>query len=261
MEPRLLLCDIGNTAIKLGLGGPQRVLACYSLPTRAETADSFGVALLGILRHAGVTPGELSACVFSSVAPAVDPVFREAVSKYIGCPCLQAPADLPVPLENRYQRPEEVGADRLVGAYAARRLYPETRSLVIVDFGTAATFDCVSGQAYEGGLIFPGPMTALAALASSTAKLPLVNLDIHAPEPAPGRDTATSIRHGLVFGFVCLTEGLSGILKRQMPGPCKVLATGGFAQEIARLSGAFDAVVPALLLEGLRMLYHEKKGA
>lgn len=85
----------------------------------------------------------------------------------------------------------------------------------MVDFGTAVTFDCVSGQAYLGGLIFPGPATALAALSREAAKLPRVNLDIRAQEPAPGRDTTTSIQHGLVFGFVCMVEGLTQRLKRQ----------------------------------------------
>ncbi len=111
----------------------------------------------------------------------------------------------------------------------------------------------MSGQTYLGGLIFPGPATALAALSREAAKLPRVNLDISAREPAPGRDTATSIQHGLVFGFVCMVEGLSQRLRRQMPDPVRVLATGGFATSIARVSPVFDEVLPALLLEGLRL--------
>ncbi|RXE68108.1 type III pantothenate kinase, partial [Muribaculaceae bacterium Isolate-002 (NCI)] len=157
------------------------------------------------------------------------------------------------------ERPSEVGADRLVGAFAARRLCPDAAPLLEVAFGPAVTFDCVSGQAYLGGLIFPGPATALAALSREAAKLPRVNLDIRAQEPAPGRDTTTSIQHGLVFGFVCMVEGLSQRLKRQMPGPAKVLATGGFAASIARVSPVFDQVLPALLLEGLRRLYYEER--
>ena len=101
--------------------------------------------------------------------------------------------------------------------------------------------------------------TALAALSREAAKLPRVNLDIRAQEPAPGRDTTTSIQHGLVFGFVCMVEGLTQRLKRQMPGPIKVLAAGGFAASIARVSPVFDHVLPALLLDGLRRLYYEER--
>lgn len=261
MQTHLLLCDIGNTTIKVGVADKKRVLTSYSLPGRnEETADSLGLTLLSMLAHAKIAPDDILAVAISSVVPGMDPVIREAVARYLGCPALFVPHDLPIPLENRYERPEEVGADRLVGAFAARRLYSDCRSLIIVDYGTAVTFDCVSDQAYLGGLIFPGPATAVAALASNTSRLPTVNLDIRAQEPAPCRDTSTSIRHGLVFGFVCVTEGLVGRLRRQLPPQLKVVATGGFSRDIARLSPVFDTVLPSLLLEGLRRLYFEEKG-
>lgn len=260
MQPELLLFDIGNTSIKVGLANKCRVLTSYTLPANAgHTPDSLGLTLLALLQHAGTEAANLTACVASSVVPGFDPLLREAVARYLDCPLYCAPDDLPIPLENRYERPSEVGADRLVGAFAARRLCPDAASLLVVDFGTAVTFDCVSGQTYLGGLIFPGPATALAALSREAAKLPRVNLDISAREPAPGRNTATSIQHGLVFGFVCMVEGLSQRLRRQMPDPVRVLATGGFATSIARVSPVFDEVLPALLLEGLRRLYYETR--
>ena len=123
------------------------------------------------------------------------------------------------------------------------------------------TIDCVSGDAYMGGLIFPGPRTALTALSREAAKLPRVNLDVRADEPTPGRNTTTSIQHGLVFGFACMVEGLTQRLKRQMSGPVKVLGTGGFAASIARVSPVFDQVLPMLLLDGLRRLHYEEHGA
>lgn len=260
MQPELLLFDIGNTSIKVGLANERHVLTSYTLPANAgHTSDSLGLTLLSLLRHADTDMAKLKACVASSVVPGFDPLLREAVARYLDRPLYCAPDDLPIPLENRYERPSEVGADRLVGAFAARRLCPDAASLLVVDFGTAVTFDCVSGQAYLGALIFPGPATALAALSREAAKLPRVNLDIRAQEPAPGRDTTTSIQHGLVFGFVCMVEGLTQRLKRQMPGPIKVLATGGFAASIARVSPVFDHVLPALLLDGLRRLYYEER--
>ena len=218
MLAELLLFDVGNTSIKVGMADKSHVLASYTLPAATgQTADSLGLTLLSLLGHAGVEPGTLAACVASSVVPALDPLLAEAVGHFAGCPLLRAVDDLPVPLENRYERPAEVGADRLVAAYAARRQFPEAASLVVADFGTALTLDCVSGEAYLGGLIFPGPATALAALASHAAKLPPVSMDVEATCPTPGRDTVTSIRHGLYFGYVSISEGLCGQAGRRGP--------------------------------------------
>ncbi|MDD4700812.1 MAG: type III pantothenate kinase [Desulfovibrio sp.] len=260
MQPELLLFDIGNTSIKVGLAHERQVLTSYTLRTDlGQTADDLGLSLISLLGHAGIVPQSIKGCVASSVVPGFDPLLREAVARYVDCPLHRVGMDLPVPLENCYERPGEVGADRLVGAYAARRLCPEVPGLLVVDFGTAVTIDCVSGDSYMGGLIFPGPRTALSALSREAAKLPRVNLDVRADEPIPGRNTATSIQHGLVFGFACMVEGLAQRLKRQLPGPVKVLGTGGFAASIARVSPVFDHVLPTLLLEGLRRLYYEER--
>lgn len=260
LEPKLLLCDIGNTAIKLGFASEQKVLATYALPVNREvTGDSLGLSLLALCGHAAIQKEILEAAVVSSVVPALDAIFKEAVKRFLNIPVLFAAQDLPVPLENQYKEPREVGADRLVGAYAARRFYPDAPSLIVVDYGTAVTFDCVFKQAYLGGLIFPGPATAAGALARHTAKLPDVSLETGALGPSPRTDTATSIQHGLIFGYVAMTEGLCDKLRAQMEEPVTILATGGFATTIARLSKVFDNVLPALLLEGLRQLYYNDK--
>lgn len=260
MDPELLVCDIGNTSIKLGFANESRVLTTYSLPVkREETADSLGLTLLLLFQHAGIRPASFRACAVASVVPDKDAAMREAIARYVGCPVYFAPRDMSIPLENRYERPEEVGADRLVGAYAARKSYPDCHALIVVDYGTAVTFDCIEGQAYLGGLIFPGPATAMEALAAHAAKLPAVNMNIRASEPTPCRDTATSISHGLVFGFVSVTEGLCARLRRNLGGQAKIVATGGFAAPISRLTNLFDAVLPALVLDGLRILYFEDK--
>lgn len=251
----LALFDLGNTALKIGLAMPGSPMSSYSLPNReSHTADSLGLSLLAILGHAGIAVADLEACVACSVVPALDPVLREAVARYLGCPAYFACQDLPVPLENRYGRPAEVGADRLVGAYAARRLDPDSPAIVVVDFGTAVTFDCVQGMAFVGGLIFPGPATALAALFHNTARLPMVSLAVEPGAPVVCRDTATSIQHGLVFGYASMVEGICRRLRSQL-GSCRVLAAGGFAGEMARFTDVFDSVRPGLLLEGLRLLY------
>lgn len=255
----LLLVDVGNTSMKVGLLLPMRH-EVYSLQTnRSQTSDALGLDLLHLIDHAGADPADFEACVVCSVVPPMEPLFEEAVARFLGCPLLFVPRDIPVPLENRYLRPEQVGADRLVAAYAARVLNPDPAGLVVVDFGTAVTFDCVQGDAYLGGLIFPGPLTALDSLARGTAKLPSVNLDCSASRPVPGRDTVTSIRHGILFGFSAMVEGLVAQLSEQLEGPVACVATGGFAERIARLTPCLTNVVPCLLLQGMEFLYRTRE--
>ncbi len=258
MQPYLLLFDIGNTSMKVGLATGDAVTASYTLPTDAgQTADSLGLTLQTLLRHAGVPAESLRACLASSVVPDMEPVLRGACRRYTNQTVRFAPADLPIPLHNEYERPHEVGPDRLVGAYAARRQFPAPESIIVVDFGTAVTFDCITGQTYRGGLIFPGPLTAVSALASRTARLPRVNLEVDCDEPSIGRNTATSIQHGLIFGFAGMVEHLTRRLTQQLPGTTLVLATGGFAPEMARVTPCFDHVLPGLVLDGLRRLHAE----
>lgn len=254
-----LLFDIGNTSIKIGFADQGGICGQYALPTdRNQTSDGLGLALEGLCRHAGVVPGEITACVASSVAPAVAQLLRMACRSFLGREILFAPEDIPIPLENRYARPQEVGADRLVGAFAARRLLPEAKSIISVDFGTATTFDCVTDHIYLGGLICPGVYSSVEALSSRTAKLPHIALDIDAAEPCICRSTAESINHGFVFGFAAMTEGLCARLAAQLSGPVAMVATGGFAQSLARVVPLFTQVRPDLLLEGLRILHAER---
>jgi type III pantothenate kinase len=180
---------------------------------------------------------------------------RAACSKYLAARLYFVPEDIPVPLENHYAEPSQVGADRLVGAYAARMLYPEPASIICVDYGTATTFDCIQGRDYLGGLICPGLFSSSAALANRAAKLNPVSFEGLAEGPLPGLSTATSMSHGFVFGFVAMTEGLCRRLSEQLEAPCFILGTGGFAGNIAGLSDCFDAVRSDLLLEGLRIVY------
>ncbi len=293
MNSQILLFDIGNTSIKVGLAHKDAVLTSYVLRTDAgQTADSLGLYLFTALQHAALhypdayntnllqseqtqkncehTPmsnfghvsgpsPHIAACVCSSVVPSMTPLVREACARFVGAPFLQVPQDVPVPLKNCYETPHEVGADRLVGAYAARKLFPTVPSLIVVDFGTATTFDCISGQDYLGGIIFPGVHTAAAALSANAAKLPRIHLATEDTEPVPGRNTASSMQHGILFGFAAMVEGLSARLAKQMQGPVHILGTGGFAQDIARVSTCFHDVMPNLLLDGLRQLYYEDR--
>lgn len=252
--------DVGNTNVKVGIAEQGIMAASYSLPTHgSQTGDSLGFALLDIIRHAGYTPEQVKACIGSSVVPSLNPLLRHACERYLGQQLLLATVDIPVPMENRYDRPNEVGADRLVAAYAARCLFPDAISIVSIDFGTATTFDCVEGNAYLGGLICPGILSSAGALSSRTAKLPSISLEVKSDVPIVGRSTTTSLNHGFIFGFAALAEGVIARLRTTMPQPMYVVATGGFAQSIARVTDCFDAVHTDLILEGVRLLYEGHK--
>ncbi|CAM2056546.1 Type III pantothenate kinase [Desulfovibrionales bacterium] len=271
MAPAVLVCDIGNTNIKFGIFSylgygdviptlPKSI--SYVLSTvEAGTADSLGLRLLALLDHAGYAPGEIVACVVCSVVPSVDLILGQVCRRYLGCALFFVPGDLPLPLENRYLRTQEVGVDRLVGAYAATVLYPAPAH-VVVDFGTATTFDCVIDGVYLGGLICPGVLSSVRALATQAAKLSQISLDVDATALVIGRSTSQSLNHGFVFGFAALAEGLIQRLRPLLGWPdctLTVVATGGFAEKIASVASCFDVVLPDLILGGLFFLYTRRQ--
>lgn len=254
----ILLFDIGNTNTKVGVARPGAILHAYSLPTHAEaTADAWGLRVMQILGLHGLGSGEINAWIVASVVPPVSMLLRKAGERFCGCPVRFVPEDVPLPLENRYGRPNEVGADRLVGAFAARRLYGAA-SLIVIDFGTATTFDCVSNNAYLGGLICPGLHSSVAALAANTAKLPSISLDQVPDTPMIGQSTFESLRHGVIFGFAAMVDGLCARLKAQLPGPVEVTATGGPAATLLPVCASIDHHCPDLLLQGLLRAYQER---
>ena len=254
-----LLFDLGNTNIKIGLADKKSLFQSFSLPSgNAHTADSLGLMLLQLIRHAGREQKDLGMALACSVVPGLNPILRLACARFCNLDLRFVPEDIPVGLENRYAQPTQVGADRLVGAYAARMLYPEPASLICIDYGTATTFDCVEGNAYLGGLICPGVLSSADALASRTAKLPAVSLETNDLSPRPGTSTSTSINHGFLFGFAAMTEGLCAKLAQNLKAPRFILATGGFSANLAKVTPCFDALRADLLLEGLRIIYAQQ---
>ena len=250
-----LLIDVGNTNIKFGLAERSGLGPSFALPTdRAATPDSLGLTLLTALSVHGVSPADVEAAVASSVVPPLNPILTHAVSRYIGTRLRFVAQDIPVPLKNLYGRPHEVGADRLVTAYAGR-LAVDAPSVIVVDFGTATNFDCVQGDAFLGGLICPGMLTSLSGLVSKTAKLPHVALDPGDGALSIGRSTTDCINQGFVFGFADMVSGVTARLKVHLGGEVHVIATGGFAEKLAPICPAIRDVRPELLLEGLRQLW------
>lgn len=261
MSIRLILCDVGNTSLKIGLTGDSgngKIEASYTFPVNnEETSDSLGLSILLAINNSPFKGKQFKACVVSSVVPRLDNLIKTGVERYMNCPTLFAGVDLPVPMKIEYGHPEQIGADILVGVYEARKQFPDIPSLIVADFGTGATFASATGNSFRGGVIFPGPATAMQALALKTAKLPQVDLEYPGEKLIADRDTSTSIQHGIMFGYSALTRGLCENLAENLPRPIKYIATGGFAGIINRMNKIFDIVIPSLILDGLARLYVE----
>lgn len=252
----VLLFDVGNTNIKLCLADRHGLGRSYSLPsTNRETADSLGLTISAICRREGIDEKSIRAWVLSSVVPPLNSLLTVACSRFFSCPILFVPTDISLPLENGYARPQEVGADRLLGGYAARMLFADP-TLIVVDFGTATTFDCIQGSKYLGGLICPGVLSSITALGTQTAKLPQISLELDGQEMDIGTSTRQSLNHGVLYGFASMLEGLTGRLKRRLNDPAaRVVATGGFAGHIAAVTSCIDDLAPDLLMQGLWTTY------
>lgn len=253
-----LLIDVGNTNTKIGVAREDAIVDSFVLPTDLEeTADTFGFKVNGLCRCLGVSLRDVKSWVVSSVVPPVDQLLAQAGERFGRLEVQFVPRDIPVPLHNRYANPREVGADRLVTSFAARRLF-EQPNLIVIDFGTATTVECVCHDEYLGGFICPGVFSSLRALAVKTAKLPRISLDIASSKLEIGVSTETSMNQGFVFGFASMIEGLCSRLKRELRGEVQVVATGGFARKIALACSAIDVVQEDLLLKGLLFLWQDQ---
>lgn len=258
-EGPVLLFDVGNTNVKLCLADENGLGRTYSLPsTNRETSDSLGLGIAGICAREGVAEGEVRAWVLSSVVPPLNNLLKAACADFFSCPTLFVPGDIALPLENHYARPQEVGADRLLGSFAARTLFADS-TLIVVDFGTATTFDCVQGNAYLGGLICPGVLSSVTALGTQTAKLPQISLELGSADLDIGTSTRQSLNHGVLFGFAAMLEGLTARLKKRLAAPdARVIATGGFAPHLAAITSCIDNLAPDLLMQGLLAAYFQQ---
>jgi type III pantothenate kinase len=260
----LLAVDIGNTNITTGLVRGGSIVATRRAATNPHaTADELELLLDGFLRLDDATFADVGAISTASVVPAVTAAL-EAVAARRDC-LLTVASSGTVPVAVRVDRPGDVGADRLVNALAAARLYGTPA--VVVDFGTATTFDCVGADgAYIGGAIAPGLELGLEALAARTAKLP--RIELRAPDRAIGRDTVSAMQSGTVFGYQALATGLLARLRRELadvakvaPADVRAILTGGLsaAPWAAALDGV-DVIDPELTLRGLAILHAELTG-
>jgi type III pantothenate kinase len=260
----LLALDIGNTNVSLGLVRRGSLIATRRAATNARaTADELELLLDGLLRLEDASFGDVAAIACASVVPALTAAL-ETVASRRERPLIVASAGT-VPLPIRVERPAEVGADRLVNALAAQRLYGAPA--VVLDLGTATTLSCIAADGgFVGGAIAPGLELGLDALATRTARLPRVEL--RTPDRAIGRDTVSAIQSGAIFGYLALASGLLERVRRELaaandvaPTDVRAILTGGLsAAPWARSLEAIDAIDPDLTLKGLAILHAEVSG-
>lgn len=253
----LCVADIGNTHTVLGLFDEETLIKKWRLRTDPErTTDEWGLMLKTLFELANQDMKEAKEMAIASVVPQAVHSLSRASFRYFGVEPLVIGPGVKTGLAIRYESPREVGADRVVNAVAAYNLVKS--SCIVVDFGTATTFDCISEKGeYLGGVISPGIVTALDALVTRAAKLPRV--EIAKPRNVIGRNTVESMQSGILYGYVSMVDGLVARLTAEMGDDVAILATGGLAGVIASESATIEKVDQNLTLEGLRLIFERNR--
>lgn len=249
----LLAVDIGNTNIALGVFEGEELRATWHMATDIHRrTDEYAALLLNLLSYQAIDTSDIKEAAMCSVVPPLLSTFKELFERYFHILPLVVGAGVKTGVRIRMDNPREVGADRIVNAAASHHLYDSP--VIIVDFGTATTFDAVSEEGdYLGGAIAPGITTAAEALFTRAAVLPRVELV--RPKNVIGTNTINAMQSGIIFGYVGLIEGMVARLQRELGGKAKVVATGGYAELIARETKVIDIVNSNITLVGLRHIY------
>jgi type III pantothenate kinase len=250
----VLAVDVGNSETVVGLLLRRTVERFWRLTSGRMTADEIGLQLAAVLGDAGVDPAARLSAVLCSVAPTLTLAWEEALKRRTGAPPVVVGIDTARSLPIRYHDRSSVGADRIANAVAARGLYGTPA--IVVDLGTATTFDCVSREgAYLGGAIAPGVVTSAEELFRRAARLPRVEL--RRPAHALGRATEESLQSGVLFGHAGQVDALVRRLTLEMKGTPHVIATGGLARVIAPECETVNVVDETLTLKGMALLWEE----
>ena len=249
----LLAIDIGNTDITLGVFEGEELGATWHVATGIHRmADEYAALLLNLLQHQNLKIADIKEIALCSVVPPLVSTFEELSQRYFHISPLVVGAGVKTGVSIRMDNPREVGADRIVNAAAAHHLYGGP--IIITDLGTATTFDTVSKEGdYLGGVIAPGINIAAEALFMRAAMLPRVELT--RPKRVIGTSTTLAMQSGLIFGYVGLVEGIVARIQRELGEKAKVVATGGYAELIAKETAAIDIVNPDITLIGLRLIH------
>jgi len=249
----LLVIDVGNTNIVMGIYDGSHLVRDWRIRTEHNTTeDEFNVLVRGLFSTGHINPENISKTIISSVVPPLVTILDSFCRKYLGhaphwVDARSYPA-MPILTSN----PSEVGADRIVNSVAAFEKYKT--SLIVIDFGTATTFDAISEKGeYLGGAISPGIMIASEALFIKASKLPRVEI-FNPPEKVIGKDTIGSMKSGIIFGYAGLVDGIVVRMKAEMGTNPRVIATGGLSSLMFKVANTIEAVEPDLTLEGLRII-------
>lgn len=250
----LLAVDIGNTEVGLGVFEDEELRSTWRMATDTHrTPDEYAATLLALLQHQGLQVADVKDIALCSVVPPMVAPFTDLFQRYFETTPLVVEAGIKTGVRIRMDNPREVGADRIVNAAAAHHLYGAP--VIIVDMGTATTFDTVSKEGdYIGGAIAPGLVTGAEALFAHAAKLSKVELV--RPKRAIGTNTIAAMQSGIIFGYVGLVEGIINRIQKELPEKAKVVATGGNVRMIAEETSIIDIINNDLILVGLRLVYN-----
>lgn len=253
----LLVIDVGNSNIVLGIYRNESLVRDWRISTdKSKTTDEYGILVHDLFRISGIDFAEVKDLIISSVVPTLTGVLEKLSREYFGRKPYVVGPGIKTGMPIHYDNPKEVGADRIVNAVAGYEKYKT--SLIIVDFGTATTFDYVNRKGeYCGGAIAPGLVVSTEALFQKASKLPRV--EIVKPPAIIAKNTVNSMQAGIFYGYVGLVDGIVARMKAESRENPKVVATGGLAGLIAPESKTIEAVEQFLTLEGLRILYERNR--
>jgi type III pantothenate kinase len=257
----LLAIDVGNTNIVLGVFERGALIESWRLATfRERTSDEIGIWVWQLFEHRALDPRAIDGIVLSSVVPSLTGTIMTMAQRYFRLTPLNVDSSVDTGMPLLYEHPAEIGADRIVNAVAAHQTYGRDRHvpLIVVDFGTATTFDAVSAKGeYLGGVICPGVQISADALFQRAARLPRV--DVRKPCDVIGRTTVGAMESGLYYGYVGLVDGLVRRIKHELGEHALCVATGGLADVISPEVPLIEHVDPDLTLQGLRMIWERNR--